>query len=127
MDEPGLDSPLIDPIDVLTGIFGIARIGIQNLVLGRVPRLAGSFAGSTVGAAQARVIQRGGNAINNSTRKALNEFFDVNLSPGEWRDVMHALKKANAIPNRVHGNIDAVGNYLDKSGNIIDNLGNYIP
>jgi len=130
MNEPGLDTPLIDPIDILTGLVGIARVGILKALEKApqviLPRIAGSFAEGTVGAARVKIIQYGDHVLRKSTISRLNEFFDVNLSPSGWREVIHALKRGEGLTNNFHGNIDAVGNYLDKAGNIIGNLGHYL-
>ncbi len=130
MDEPGLDQPLIDPIDILTGLVGIARVGIlkalQQAPKVILPRLSGSFAEGTVGAARVRILQSGGNTIRSSTAKALNKFFDIDRTPREWGRAVEELKDFYGKGSDFHGKIDAIGNYLDKAGNIIGNISEFV-
>jgi hypothetical protein len=75
-----------------------------------------------------RILQRGGRTIKEDTAKALNEFFNKNLSPREWGRVVERLKKSNGLPNDLHGVITSIGNYLDdKVGQVIDNIGDFLP
>jgi hypothetical protein len=129
MDEPGLDTPTIDPIDLIwlgPGFYKIAKGLGQAALKGVIPRLVTSFGEGTVGAAQVRILQSGGNTIRSSTAKALNKFFDMDLAPREWGRAVEELKDFHGLASDFHGKIDAIGNYLDKAGKIIGNISEFI-
>jgi hypothetical protein len=68
------------------------------------------------------ILQTGGNTIRKSTAKALNNGLGRDLHPREWGRALEGLKKQARLPNNHHGQIDALGNYLDDLGNVLGNL-----
>ena len=125
--QQGMEEPLFSPTDIFgAGLGGLGKAGLKTFL-----RLFGStaarFGANTVGAAQVRIIQYGGRKIGQTAADALNEAFETDLSRRAWGRVVEALKKDNLLPPDFHGNIDALGNYMDKAGKIIGNLGEYLP
>ena len=74
--------------------------------------------GKAIAKGTGNVIQTGGHVLNPGTVKALN------MTSREATDAMHALKKANNIPNNIHA--DKIYDSGDVVfGGIVDNLKNY--
>ena len=72
------------------------------------------------------ILQTGGNTIKKSTAKALNENLGLNLHPREWGRALEKLKKQAGLPNNHHGQIDALGNYLDDFGDLIGDITEFL-
>jgi hypothetical protein len=81
----------------------------------------------SVGAAQVRLLQTGGNTIATGTAKALNEANGMNLTVREWGRALEALKKAEELANNFHGAIDSAATYLDPTGNIFGSIIECVP
>lgn len=88
---------------------------------------AATFGAKTLGAAEVRILQTGGNKITNATAKGLNEAAGTKLAPREWGRALEALKDANSLPPRFHGKITSTGDYLDKAGKFIGSILEYLP
>ncbi|MCX8640550.1 hypothetical protein J3U37_10570, partial [Gilliamella sp. B3172] len=73
-----------------------------------------------------KVLQNGGNTLNQSTANALNKYFDENINKREWGRALESLKKDNNIRNDHHGRILDNGDYINSSGNVIGNIGDYL-
>lgn len=81
---------------------------------------------STVGAAIAKVLQTGGNRIDESTARGLDEASGMNLPRREWGRALERLKKGNDLPNNHHGRILSTGDYLNDAGKCVGNLLDYL-
>lgn len=81
---------------------------------------------STVGAAAAKVLQTGGNKINESTARGLNDALGMNLPRREWGRALEKLKKLNDLPNNHHGRILSSGDYVNDAGHYLGNLLEYL-
>jgi RHS repeat-associated protein len=91
--------------------------------LGKLVKPTTSFGPRTLSSAAKfnKVLQSGGQALTNSTLKALK------LTKSQGRDAIHALKKDFNLPNDFHGKILSNGDYLDpKSNEFIANFFDYI-
>ena len=73
-----------------------------------------------------KVLQSGGNTLNQSTANALNKYFDQNIYLREWDRALVSLKKDNNIRNNHHGRILDNGDYINSNGNVIGNIGDYL-
>jgi RHS repeat-associated protein len=89
----------------------------------------GIIGARSVGAAAraARVLQSGGRTVSRRTADALNEYAGTNLSRREIGRALESLKRAEGVPNNVHGQILDNGDLLDDAGNLVGNLIDYFP
>lgn len=68
-----------------------------------------------------QVLQKGGQAIKNSTWKRLG------IDPIKGSDAIHGLKKANNLKPNFHGDVMGNGDYLHpETGEFIDNIFDYL-
>jgi hypothetical protein len=73
-----------------------------------------------------KVLQSGGNAIEQRTAKSLNDAFGTSYQPREWGRAVESLKEQFGLPPSFHGKITSDGSYLDKTGSYLGNLWDYI-
>ena len=66
-------------------------------------------------------LQKGGHTLSSATLRGLN------LTKGQANKAIHAMKKANNIPNNFHGTIMSNGDYLHPhTGEILGNIRHYL-
>jgi stage V sporulation protein SpoVS len=115
----------------LESVFGYGQIVVDNAYATRGAQLgakaASSFGARTLGAAEIRILQTGGNKIASGTANALNEATGMNLARREWGRALEALKAEHGLPPGFHGSITSAGGYLDEAGKLIDSLLGYVP
>src|SRR5581483_2702676 len=94
--------------------------GLINFLngLGQAPGTPAAFGAGSLGAAEVRILQTGGNTIRQATANALNDLADANLSAREWGRAVEALKDYYGLPNNFHGSISSTGDYLDQAHNV---------
>ena len=83
----------------------------------------------SVGASQRvpKVLQTGGNKLNNRVADSLNEHFGENYTKRDWGRALESLKKDSGLRNDHHGRILDNGDYINDAGDIIGNIGDYLP
>lgn len=84
---------------------------------------------NSLGAASAppRVIQSGGNKINNSTANTLNEIFETNYSRRDWGRALEKMKKDLGLRGDHHGRILSDGSYVNQAGERLGYIDDYLP
>ncbi len=78
-------------------------------------------------ASDVKVLQIGGNKLNNRTVNGLNDYFGENIPGRDWGRALERLKFEHSLPNAHHGRILSNGDYKNDKGEIIDNIRDYIP
>jgi filamentous hemagglutinin len=86
-----------------------------------------AFGSGSLGAAEVRILQTGGNTIRTATANALNEAAGMSLSPRDWGRAVEALKDYHGLSHNFHGSITSTGDYLDQARNLVGNLLEFIP
>jgi filamentous hemagglutinin len=89
-------------------------------------RSGGGPSGGGGGASDSDTIQTGGNTISNRAAKALNKYFNKNLTSREWGRALEAMKEDEGLGNNLHGQIKRNGDVFD-SGKLVGNLAHYLP
>jgi hypothetical protein len=113
---------------VPAGIGSLAR-GARAVPNGAVDDVA-TFGANSVGAAQRvpRVLQTGGQTINQRTADALNVYAGSNLSRRDVGRALEALKREMGLPNRLQGSrILDNGDLVDDAGKVLGNIIDYFP
>ena len=91
----------------------------------KAAQVAARFSGSASGVV--RVLQSGGNIIQNGTAAALNELAGTSYHRREWGRFLEALKQDVRLPPNHHGVITSLGEYLSGDGTFSGNLLDYVP
>ena len=102
----------------------IASLRDSGFVSG-VMRPFASSEGGHIGAG-ARVLQTGGNILNNSTARQLNKELGKDLPRREWGRALELLKKDLNLQNSHHGKILSNGDYMSASGRILGNIADHL-
>jgi hypothetical protein len=90
------------------------------------PPNSGNVANSPDDPDSKRILQNGGRTIRDSTAKALNKKFDVDLNAREWGRKLEDLKAFERNPNNSHGPIMGNGDYYTPNGDYVGNIGEWL-
>nr|WP_256548269.1 DUF637 domain-containing protein [Xenorhabdus bovienii] len=72
-----------------------------------------------------KVLQSGGNTIQQSTADGLNQYFGKDLHRREWGRALEDLKFYSKLPGNHHARILDNGDYINAKGEILGNISDY--